>query len=65
MIRNLRFECTLFLTCRIRSGVSVNANLAAIDQHLNTIVTQHAEVGSRDAQIQRVQPRGRNRNRRD
>jgi flagellar hook-associated protein 3 FlgL len=39
----------------LRSGADLKPNLAAIDQRVHTILTQHAEVGSRDAQILRAQ----------
>ena len=39
----------------LRSGADPKPNLAAIDQRVHTILTQHAEVGSRDAQILRAQ----------
>jgi len=39
----------------LRSGANPSANLAAIDERMHTVLTQHAEVGSRDAQILRAQ----------
>jgi flagellar hook-associated protein 3 FlgL len=39
----------------LRSGTDPSPSLAAIDQRMNIVITQHSEVGSRDAQIQRAQ----------
>lgn len=39
----------------LRSGADPSAGLAAIDQRMKIVITQHSEVGSRDAQIQRAQ----------
>lgn len=39
----------------LRSGADPSAHLAAIDQRMTAVITQHSEVGSRDAQIQRAQ----------
>jgi flagellar hook-associated protein 3 FlgL len=39
----------------LRSGADPSASLAAIDQRVKIVITQHSEVGSRDAQIQRAQ----------
>jgi flagellar hook-associated protein 3 FlgL len=39
----------------LRSGTDPSASLAAIDQRMKILITQHSEVGSRDAQIQRAQ----------
>jgi flagellar hook-associated protein 3 FlgL len=39
----------------LRSGADPSTNLAAIDQRMTAVITQHSEVGGRDAQIQRAQ----------
>jgi flagellar hook-associated protein 3 FlgL len=39
----------------LRSGANPNANLAALDARMNTVLAQHALVGGRDAQLQRAQ----------
>lgn len=49
------FDLLDTIAADLRSGANPNTNLAALDQRLNTVITQHAEVGSRDAQIQRAQ----------
>lgn len=49
------FDLLDTIAADLRSGANPNTNLAALDQRLNTVISQHAEVGSRDAQIQRAQ----------
>lgn len=39
----------------LRAGANPSSNLAAIDARLNTIITQHSDVGGRMAQIQSAQ----------
>ncbi|MCU1564260.1 MAG: flagellar hook-associated protein 3 [Arthrobacter sp.] len=39
----------------LRSSADPSIHLAAIDERMHTVITQHAEVGSRDAQILRAQ----------
>jgi flagellar hook-associated protein 3 FlgL len=49
------FDLLDTIAADLRSGTNPNINLAAIDQRLSKVIAQHAEVGSRDAQIQRAQ----------
>lgn len=39
----------------LRSGVNVGARLSSIDDRMTTIIGQHAEVGTRHAQVQRAE----------
>jgi flagellar hook-associated protein 3 FlgL len=49
------FELIDTIVSDLRSGGNPSARLAAVDQRMQTVLTQHAEVGSRDAQVQRAQ----------
>jgi flagellar hook-associated protein 3 FlgL len=49
------FDLIDTIATNLRSGTDPSAGLAAIDQRMKIVITQHSEVGSRDAQIQRAQ----------
>jgi len=49
------FDLVAKVAADLRSGADPRASLDAIDNRMQTIVTQHSEVGGRDAQIQRAQ----------
>lgn len=49
------FDLVAKLAADLRSGADPSASLGAIDKRMETIITRHSEVGSRDAQIQRAQ----------
>jgi flagellar hook-associated protein 3 FlgL len=49
------FDLIETVAADLRSGADPSASLGAIEQRLQTIITRHSEVGSRDAQIQRAQ----------
>jgi flagellar hook-associated protein 3 FlgL len=49
------FELIDTIVRDLRSGANPSDKLAAIDQRMETVLAQHAEVGARDAQIQRAQ----------
>ncbi len=43
------------IASNLRSGTDISTNLPAIDDRLNAVISQHAQVGSRSAQIQKAQ----------
>jgi flagellar hook-associated protein 3 FlgL len=49
------FDLVAKVAADLRSGADPRASLDAIDNRMQAIITQHSEVGSRDAQIQRAQ----------
>lgn len=49
------FELIDTIVKDLRFGANPSDKLAAIDQRMKTVLAQHAEVGARDAQIQRAQ----------